>query len=247
MKRFAGKAVLVTGGGSGMGRATAELLAQRGASVCVMGRRADKLDDVVSAICHEGGHALAVQGDTSKPEDVENAVARTVAEFGALHYAVNNAGISGTFLPTADMPLDVWRHTISINLDGVFYGLKYQIPAILKAGGGAIVNVSSVFADRGGPTVEYCIAKHALRGLTRTAAKEYAARGIRINELQPGVIDTEMTQGNLEGVQKVVDRGIPLGRVGRGDEIATAIAFLLSDDASYITGAHLAVDGGFLI
>lgn len=247
MKRFAGKAALVTGGGSGMGRATAELLAQRGASVCVMGRRADKLDDVVRAICHEGGQALAVQGDTSKPEDVENAVARTVAEFGALHYAVNNAGISGTFLPTADMPLDVWRHTISINLDGVFYGLKYQIPAILKAGGGAIVNVSSVFADRGGPTVEYSSAKHALRGLTRTAAKEYAARGIRINELQPGVIDTEMTQGNPEGVQKVVDRGIPLGRVGRGDEIATAIAFLLSEDASYTTGAHLAVDGGFLI
>ena len=113
MKRFAGKAVLVTGGGSGMGRATAELLAQLGASVCVMGRRADKLDDVVRAICHEGGQALAVQGDTSKPEDVENAVARTVAEFGALHYAVNNTGISGTFLPTADMPLDVWRHTIS--------------------------------------------------------------------------------------------------------------------------------------
>ena len=126
MKIFAGKAVLVTGGGSGMGRATAELLAQRGASVCVMGRRADKLDDVVRAICHEGGQALAVQGDTSKPEDVENAVARTLTAFGALRYAVNNAGISGTFVPTADM-LDVWRHTISINLDGVFYGLKYQI------------------------------------------------------------------------------------------------------------------------
>jgi NAD(P)-dependent dehydrogenase (short-subunit alcohol dehydrogenase family) len=187
-----------------------------------------------------------VPGDVSRPEDVQRAVARTVAEFGALHYAVNNAGISGSFTPLPEMTVDEWRRTVDTDLSSLFYGLKYEIPAILAAGGGAIVNVSSVFADRGGPTADYSSAKHGIRGLTRTAAIQYGRRGIRVNELQPGVIDTEMTQGNPEGAQRVAERGIPLGRLGTGDEIATAIAFLLSDDASYINGAHLAVDGGFL-
>jgi NAD(P)-dependent dehydrogenase (short-subunit alcohol dehydrogenase family) len=246
MKQFTDKVALVTGAGSGMGAATARLLADRGAAVTLVGRRADKLDEVVVQIKDAGGQALAVPGDVSNPEDVERAVAQTVATFGALHYAVNNAGVSGTFIPTADMPLEGWRRVVGINLDGIFYGLKYQIPAILGSAGGAIVNVSSVFADRGGPTVEYSTAKHGIRGLTRTAAKEYAARGVRINELQPGVIDSEMTRANPEGTQEVAEHGVPLGRIGTGEEIATAVAFLLSDDASYITGAHLAVDGGFL-
>jgi NAD(P)-dependent dehydrogenase (short-subunit alcohol dehydrogenase family) len=229
-----------------MGRATALLLADRGAAVTVVGRRANKLDEVVEEIENAGAQALAVPGDVSDAEDVQRAVAQTVAKFGALHYAVNNAGVTGHFVQTADMPLEAWRRVLGINLDGLFYGLKYEIPAILDSGGGAIVNISSVFADRGGPTVEYSTAKHAIRGLTRTAAKEYGSRGIRINELQPGVIDSEMTQANPETTREVASRGVPLGRVGTGEEIATAVAFLLSDDASYITGAHLAVDGGFL-
>lgn len=246
MKPFADKVALVTGAGSGMGRATALLLADRGAAVTVVGRRADRLDQVVEQIKGAGGQALAVPGDVSDAADVERAVTQTVAKFGALNYAVNNAGVAGNFVLTADMPLDAWRRVVGINLDGLFYGLKYQIPAILDSGGGAIVNISSVFADRGGPTVEYSTAKHAIRGLTRTAAREYAGRGVRINELQPGVIDSEMTQANPEATQQVASRGVPLERVGTGEEIATAVAFLLSDDASYITGAHLAVDGGFL-
>jgi NAD(P)-dependent dehydrogenase (short-subunit alcohol dehydrogenase family) len=229
-----------------MGRATALLLAGRGAAVTVVGRRANRLDEVVDEIENAGGQALAVPGDVSDAADVERTVAQTVAKFGALHYAVNNAGVTGNFVQTADMPLQAWRRVLGINLDGLFYGLKYEIPAILHSGGGAIVNISSVFADRGGPTIEYSTAKHAIRGLTRTAAKEYGSRGIRINELQPGVIDSEMTQADPEGTREVASRGIPLGRVGASEEIATAVAFLLSDDASYITGAHLAVDGGFL-
>ena len=154
--------------------------------------------------------------------------------------------MSGYFEAVADLSIDKWNEVINVNLSGLFYSMKYEIPLILAAGGGAIVNVSSVFADRGGPTADYSSAKHAIRGLTRTTAKDYAARGIRVNELQPGVIDTELTRANPEGTQAVADRSIPLKRVGTAREAAAAIAFLLSDDASYITGAHLAVDGGFL-
>jgi NAD(P)-dependent dehydrogenase (short-subunit alcohol dehydrogenase family) len=243
---FSGKVAFITGASSGIGAATAILLAQRGAAVALFGRRKDKLEDVAARVRHEGGRALAVPGDVGAPADVERAVAAAVTEFGALHYGVNNAGMSGYFKDVADLSLEQWHEVITVNLSGLFYSMKYEVPPILAAGGGAIVNVSSVFADRGGPSTDYSSAKHAVRGLTRTAAKDYAARGIRVNELQPGVIDTEMTQANPEGTQAVADRGIPLRRVGTASEVATAIAFLLSDDASYITGAHLAVDGGFL-
>jgi NAD(P)-dependent dehydrogenase (short-subunit alcohol dehydrogenase family) len=243
---FAGKVALVTGAGSGMGRSTAVLLARRGAAVAVMGRREARLAEVVAEIVDAGGRALAVPGDVSRPDDMERAVARTVAELGALHYAVNNAGVSGDFTPLVEMTPGQWRRTVEIDLNSLFYGLKHEVPAILAAGGGAIVNVSSVFADRGGPTADYSSAKHGIRGLTRTAAIQFGRQGVRVNELQPGVIDTEMTQANPEGTQHVADTGIPMGRIGTGEEIATAIAFLLSDEASYVNGAHLAVDGGFL-
>ncbi|MFE7592708.1 SDR family NAD(P)-dependent oxidoreductase, partial [Kitasatospora sp. NPDC057512] len=230
----------------GMGRATAILLAQRGAAVTVVGRREHRLAEVVAEITAAGGRALAVPGDVSRPEDNERAVARTVEAFGALHYAVNNAGVSGDFTQLPDMTPEQWRRTVDIDLNSLFYGIKYEIPAILASGGGAIVNVSSVFADRGGPTAEYSSAKHGIRGLTRTAAIQFGGQGVRVNELQPGVIDTEMTRANPEGTRLVTGTGIPMGRVGTGREIATAIAFLLSDDAAYVNGSHLAVDGGFL-
>lgn len=246
MTQFENKVALVTGAGSGMGRSTAVLLAQRGAAVTIVGRRENKLQEVVAEITANGGRALAVAGDVSKPEDIQRAVARNVEEFGALHYAVNNAGISGVFTPLHEESIEDWRRVVETDLSSIFYGLKYELPAILAAGGGAIVNVSSVFADRGHQPRDYAGAKHGIRGITRSAAIEYGPQGIRVNELQPGVIDTEMTQANPEGTREVANTGIPLRRVGTGEEIATAIAFLLSDDASYISGAHLAVDGGFL-
>jgi NAD(P)-dependent dehydrogenase (short-subunit alcohol dehydrogenase family) len=240
------RVALVTGAGSGMGRATAVLLAKRGNAVALVGRRATKLDEVVAEIQEAGGQALAIPGDVSKAEDVERAVAETVEHFGGLHYAVNNAGVAGLQTPTGELPLEEWRRVLSINLDALFYGLRYEIPAMLASGGGSIVNISSVFADLGGPAVQYSTAKHGIRGLTRSAAKEYGTRGIRINELQPGIIESEMTAADPEGTQRVAEHGVPMGRIGTGEEIAAAVAFLLSDEASYITGAHLAVDGGFL-
>ncbi|MFF3573925.1 SDR family NAD(P)-dependent oxidoreductase [Nocardia jiangxiensis] len=245
-EQFSGKVALVTGAGSGMGRSTALLLAARGAAVSIVGRRPDRLADVVDQITSAGGRALAIPGDVSLPETNERAVRRTVEEFGELHYAVNNAGVTGVFADIPDITYEQWRNTVDIDLSSIFFGLKYEIPAILQSGGGAIVNVSSVFADRGGPTADYSSAKHGIRGLTRTAAIQYGGRGIRVNELQPGVIDTEMTQRDPEGTRQVADTGIPMGRVGSGDEIATAVAFLLSEEASYVNGCHLAVDGGFL-
>jgi NAD(P)-dependent dehydrogenase (short-subunit alcohol dehydrogenase family) len=244
--QFSGKAAFITGAGSGIGAATALFLAERGAAVALFGRRKDKLEEIAARIREAGGRVLAVPGDVGVPSDVERAIDNTVAEFGALHYGVDNAGMSGYFEGVADLSIDKWNEVINVNLSGLFYSMKYEVPPILTAGGGAIVNVSSVFADRGGPSADYASAKHAIRGLTRTAAKDYAACGIRVNELQPGVIDTELTQADPEGTQAVADRGIPLKRVGTAREAATSIAFLLSDDASYITGAHLAVDGGFL-
>ncbi|XVU28933.1 SDR family NAD(P)-dependent oxidoreductase [Actinoplanes sp. CA-054009] len=243
---FEGKVAFVTGAGSGMGSDIAKLLAERGARVALVGRQKEPLDEVAAEIAAAGGEALVLVGDVSDIGDVERAVAATVDRFGALHYAVNNAGVSGAFRDLPDLPPDEWNSTIGINLSGVYHGMKFQIPAMLAAGGGAIVNISSVFADRGlARRAAYSASKHAVRGLTRSAAVDWAQHGIRINELQPGVIAVPRQQGNAAEVAKIAEK-IPARRVGTGREIATAVAFLLSDEASYITGAHLAVDGGFL-
>lgn len=165
---------------------------------------------------------------------------------GALHHAVNNAGVSGVVTPLREESIEDWKRVIETDLSSVFYGLKYEIPAIPTAGGEAMVNVSSVFADRGQQPRDYVGAKHGVRGIARSAAVEYGKQGIRINELQPGVIPTEVTEDNLEGTQEVLDCGIPMRRMGNAEEIATAVTFLLSDEASYIIGAHFVVDGGCL-
>jgi NAD(P)-dependent dehydrogenase (short-subunit alcohol dehydrogenase family) len=246
-KDFDGKVVLVTGGGTGMGAATAELLAGRGAALTLVGRREQPLRDVEAAITAAPGSVLVIPADVTDPAAMQDAVNATVEKFGALHYAVNNAGTASASFDVPDLPVEVWNDTVQVNLSALFYALKAELPAIAAAGGGAVVNVSSVYADRGLPfRAAYSASKHGVRGLTRSAAHDWAARGIRINELQPGVIETPMIHVGTPGEVDHIAAAIPAGRIGEPREIATAVAFLLSDDASYITGAHLAVDGGFL-
>lgn len=244
---FEHKVALITGAGTGMGADTAVLLAERGARVVLVGRREAPLQEVAARITQAGGTALVVVADVSKPDEVRHAVARTVEVFGTLHYAVNNAGTASESHELPDLPDHVWDETIGVNLTALFYCLREQLPVMERAGGGAIVNVSSVFADRGMPQrAAYAASKHGVRGLTRSAALEWAAWGIRVNELQPGVIQTPMIAHGGDEENKQIIARIAAGRIGTGREIATAVAFLLSDEASYITGAHLAVDGGFL-
>ncbi|WP_431946222.1 SDR family NAD(P)-dependent oxidoreductase [Actinacidiphila sp. bgisy167] len=244
---FHDKVALVTGAGTGMGAATAILLAERGARVTLVGRREEPLRDVEAQITEAGGEALVLPADVSDARAVQHVVTTTVERFGSLHYAVNNAGISSENHDLPDLPEEAWERTLAINLSSIYYGMKAELPAIHASGGGAIVNVSSVFADRGLPLrAAYSASKHGIRGITRSAAQDWAARGVRINELQPGVIATPMLDAANEGEAEGIAAAIAARRVGEPREIATAVAFLLSDDASYITGAHLAVDGGFL-
>ena len=244
---FEGRVAFITGAGTGIGAAAAIALASRGAKVALLGRRIDPLDRTVSAIHAAGGDAFAIAGNVAHAPDVESAVARTVERYGALHLAVNNAGIDGGTCKLADVTLESWHETLNINLSGIFYGLKYQIPALIAAGGGAIVNISSVFSDRGLPQhAAYAASKHGVHGLTRTAAHDYATDKVRINELLPGVIDTPMLDSNRQATDQIA-AAIPMKRLGRPEEVAPFICFLLSDSASYITGARMSVDGGFLI
>lgn len=244
---FHDKVALVTGAGTGMGAATAILLAERGARVTLVGRREEPLREVEAQITKAGGEALVLPADVSDTRAVQRVVTTTVERFGSLHYAVNNAGVSSENRDLPDLPEEAWERTLAINLSSIYYGMKAELPVIHASGGGAIVNVSSVFADRGLPLrAAYSASKHGIRGITRSAAQDWAARGIRINELQPGVIATPMLDTANEGEAEGIAAAIAARRVGEPREIATAVAFLLSDDASYITGAHLAVDGGFL-
>ena len=241
-----GKVALVTGAGTGIGGAVAKMLAARGARVTLVARRRDPLEAMAAEIAKAGGEALVVPGDVSRHEDMKNAVAKTVERFGALHLALNNAGILHKSALIPDLDVGEWDRAIAINLSGIFYSMKYEIPAMLAAGGGAIVNISSVFGDRAFPTnAAYVASKHGIRGLTRTAAREFVRQGIRVNEVMPGLFDTDMSASEPEQCAALAAM-VPLGRLGNVEEVAAAICFLLSDEASYITGAQLAVDAGFL-
>jgi len=248
-KAFAGKVAFITGGASGIGRATALTFARVGASVAVADIGEQGNQETARLIEQEGGRTLAVRCDVTGGDNVKAALAKTVETFGRLDFAFNNAGIEPKKpAPTADYDEEEWNRIIDIDLRGVFLCMKHEIPLMLKQGGGAIVNTSSgagIIGIKGSPA--YTAAKHGVIGLTRAAALDYAGQNIRVNAICPGYIATPMmdrfTGGTPEGRAKVISDE-PIGRMGRPEEIANAVLWLCSDAASFVVGHALVVDGG---
>jgi NAD(P)-dependent dehydrogenase (short-subunit alcohol dehydrogenase family) len=242
-----GKVAFVTGGGSGIGQACAIDLAKHGAHVVVVDRNFDHARHVASVISGSGGTALALVADVADDSSVAMAVAGAVKEFGALHIAVNNAGIGGDVAPTADQSVDGWRKVLSVNLDGVFYCMRHEIHEMKKSGGGSIINMASILGAVGyANSAAYVAAKHAVVGLTQTAAIEYATDGIRVNSVGPGFIDTPLLGALPSEVLGALARLHPLNRLGQPQEVANMVTFLASSKASFITGSYYPVDGGYL-
>jgi NAD(P)-dependent dehydrogenase (short-subunit alcohol dehydrogenase family) len=247
--RLAGKVALITGGASGMGRSEAEIFAREGARVVV----ADVLDAearaVVQGITAKGGEARAVTLDVTSEASWQEAVKATVSAFGTLDVLVNNAGISGTFDPDT-LSVSAWDTLMNVNAKGVFLGMKYAVPAMQAAGGGAIVNISSIsgFVGQDRIHMAYNASKGAVRIMTKSAAVQFAKDGIRVNSVHPGVLPpmrTSKASADPAWREKTL-RAVPMKREGRVEEVAHAVLFLASDEASYITGTELVVDGGFL-
>jgi|SRR5688572_26470539 len=248
MKNLENKVAIVTGSGSGIGKAIAILYASEGAKIVVSDVNEKGGNEVVTEIKAQGGDAIFVKADTSNHEDSKNVVEQAIKKFGGLHIAVNNAGIGGLLKPLGEYPIDGWDKVISINLSGVFYGLRYQIPAILNSGGGSIVNIASILGQAGtSNSPAYVASKHGVVGLTKAAALEYANKNIRVNSIGPGYILTPLLTSSLDETAMNALVGLhPIGRLGKSEEVAELALFLNSDKSSFITGAYYNVDGGYL-
>jgi len=244
-----GKVALVTGGASGIGRATALTFAREGAKLVVADMNAEGGQQTAHLITEKGGEAIFVRTDVSKAVEVQALISQAVATYGRLDCAHNNAGIGGGRALTAEYPEDTWHQVIAVNLTGVWFCMKYEVPQMLYQGGGTIVNTASaagLVGTRG--TSAYVASKHGVVGLTKTAALEYAQQGIRVNCVCPGMIHTPMTKRGLSDPERRarIIANQPIGRVGTPEEVAEAVVWLCSDAASFVTGHTMTVDGGYV-
>jgi NAD(P)-dependent dehydrogenase (short-subunit alcohol dehydrogenase family) len=247
MKSLENKVAIITGAGSGIGKAIAHLYASEGAKVVVSDIDEKGGNGTVSEIKEKGGDAYFIKADSSKHDESESLVKQTVEHYGGLHIAVNNAGVGGPSAPVGEYPVEGWDKVIAINLSGVFYGMRYQIPAMLESGGGSIINIASIlgsvaFANSGA----YVAAKHGVVGLTKNAAIEYAEKNIRVNSIGPGFISTPLLEKNLD---KAAINGLaslhPMNRMGKPEEVAELVLWLGSSKSSFVTGSYYTIDGGY--
>ncbi len=249
MPEFSGKVAIVTGASSGIGRTSALFYAREGAKVVVSDVDEEGGQETVRLIQVASGEAFFIKTDVANPEDCETLVRKTVEKYGRLDFACNNAGIGGEQNLTADYSIEGWQKVIAINLSGVFYCMKFEIPEMLKAGGGAIVNMASILGQVGfAGAPAYVAAKHGVIGITKNAAIEYSAQGIRVNSIGPGFIRTPMIAALEENAE--ANSGLvalhPIGRLGMPEEVAELVVWLSSKRASFVNGAYYAVDGGYL-
>ncbi len=244
------RVALVTGGAGGIGHVSARAFAQKGYRVVVADMAFDKAQVVANDICQDGGDAIALPVDIANRESVEALMTQIEAHYGRLDVAFNNAGVGNPKAPIADCDDEVWLRSINVNLTGTWYCLKAEIRWMERLGGGCIINNGSVYALRAGPNAPYTAAKHGIAGLTKSAAMTYASKNIRINAVCPGLIDAGMGAPlvnyacNRGGAEILIDRA-PLGRAGTAEDVANAVLWLCSDEASFVHGHMLAIDGGF--
>ncbi len=239
------KVAIVTGAASGLGKAIAQKFVENGAKVVVSDIDEDNGKKVAEKLNKKEGNAFFIKADTSKPEDCEALVKKTIEKFGKLHFAINNAGIGGEQAVTGEYPVDNFKKVIDINLNGVFYGMHFQLPEIVK-NGGAIVNMASILGSVGTPnSAAYVAAKHGVVGLTKTTALEYAQKGVRVNSVGPGYIETPLLDQLGDEQKKQLIQMHPIGRLGKPEEVANLVVWLCSEEASFITGSYYLVDGGY--